>query len=29
LQTALQALGASVGTNGYNMSGATVADYAF
>ena len=29
LQTALQALGTSVGTNGYNMSGATVADYAF
>jgi hypothetical protein len=29
LQTALQALGASVGANGYNMSAATVADYVF
>jgi hypothetical protein len=29
LQTALQALGATVGANGYNMSAATVADYVF
>jgi hypothetical protein len=29
LQAALQALGASVGANGYNMSAATVADYVF
>ena len=29
LQTALQALGASVGTNGYNASGATVAAFTF
>ena len=29
LAAALQALGASVGANGYNMTGATVADYVF
>ena len=29
LQTALQALGASVGTNGYDASGATVTAFTF